>query len=144
MLVDWVLVWTFRGLSKQNTQWNTNHPRPRRTGNPCFLNASTDFHFNRRNHPETIVYCQDSSALLKHAVAVMNNEEPAPLPSKDGQTLCPPMPRKVDQIDFIFGGRYDSCGSLQMNNPLSGPPCQSFSKANHSKVSDIFSSCSFD
>jgi hypothetical protein len=41
----------------------------------------------------------------------MNDEEPPPLLSKDGQTLCPPMPKKTDQIDFIFGGReVDSCG----------------------------------
>jgi DNA (cytosine-5)-methyltransferase 1 len=70
----------------------------------------TDVHINRWNNPETLVYCQDSSVLLKHAVAVMNDEEPAPLLSKDGQTMCPPMPKKNDQIDFIFGGReFDSC-----------------------------------
>ncbi|KAF9535246.1 S-adenosyl-L-methionine-dependent methyltransferase [Crepidotus variabilis] len=72
------------------------------------------------NHPDTIVYCQDSSKLLKHAVDVMNNKNPDALPSKDGKTLCPPMPKKSDGIDFIFGG----------------PPCQSFSKANRHKDPD--------
>ena len=65
---------------------------------------------NRTNHPGTLVYCQDSSALLKHAVAVMNDEGPPPLLSKDGETMCPTMPKKNDQIDFIFGGKkFDSC-----------------------------------
>ncbi|KAF8965236.1 S-adenosyl-L-methionine-dependent methyltransferase [Flammula alnicola] len=73
------------------------------------------------NHPDTTVYCQDSSALLKHAVLAMNSkEQPPPLRSLDNKTHCPPLPDKHAQIDFIFGG----------------PPCQSFSFANHSKRRD--------
>lgn len=98
----------------------------------------TDDHLNRKNHPDTVVYCQDSSILLKHAVAVMNDEDTAPLLSKDGQTLCPPMPKKTAQIDFIFGGRkFDLLNPLMLSDQFLGPPCQSFSKANHSKVRDM-------
>jgi hypothetical protein len=106
--VAWVLEWTYLRWSKQNTQWNTSHLRLKRISkllrvSSCFPDAND--YLNRTNNPETVVYCQDSSALLKHAVAVMNNEDPPPLLSKDGQSLCPPMPKKTDQIDFIFGGR---------------------------------------
>ncbi|KAF8201752.1 C5-DNA-methyltransferase [Pholiota molesta] len=76
---------------------------------------------SRKNHPETTVYCQDSSVLLKHAVMASNNKGKAPaLLSLDGKTYCPALPAKNAQIDFIFGG----------------PPCQSFSLANHSKRRD--------
>lgn len=51
------------------------------------------------------MYCQDTNKLLKHAVAVMNNEKPPPILSNDGKTYCSPMPKKGDQIDFIFGGK---------------------------------------
>ncbi|KAF8163400.1 S-adenosyl-L-methionine-dependent methyltransferase [Crassisporium funariophilum] len=70
----------------------------------------------KRNHPETTVYCQDTSTLLKHALTRIEDKDTPCLKGKDG-TLCPSMPDKHDQIDFIFGG----------------PPCQSFSRANHSK-----------
>ncbi|KAF9454585.1 S-adenosyl-L-methionine-dependent methyltransferase [Macrolepiota fuliginosa MF-IS2] len=72
-----------------------------------------------RNHPQTKVYCQDSSLLLKHAIETHQGKEPPPLLSNDGKTKCPAMPNK-DEVDFIFGG----------------PPCQSFSGANHSKAID--------
>ncbi|KIM49346.1 hypothetical protein M413DRAFT_15448 [Hebeloma cylindrosporum] len=70
-----------------------------------------------RNHPETTVYCQDTNALLKHIV-----DHTPPLYSLiDGKTRCPPLPDKnKEPIDFIFGG----------------PPCQSFSLANHTKRRD--------
>ncbi|KAF9473771.1 S-adenosyl-L-methionine-dependent methyltransferase [Pholiota conissans] len=71
-----------------------------------------------KNHSDTIVYCQDSSSLLKHAIIHSSNpEKTIPLLSLDGQTYCPPLPDKHAQVDFIFGG----------------PPCQSFSHANHTK-----------
>jgi hypothetical protein len=67
---------------------------------------AADFYLHRHNHPETLVYCQDSSALLKQAVAQFNNEHPAPLLSNDRKTFCPDMPDKNSSIDFIFGGLY--------------------------------------
>ncbi|KAF5357987.1 hypothetical protein D9756_001474 [Leucocoprinus leucothites] len=73
----------------------------------------------KRNHPQTKVYCQDSSLLLKHAIETHQGKNPRRLLSNDGKTKCPPMPEK-DEVDFIFGG----------------PPCQSFSGANHHKQAD--------
>lgn len=61
---------------------------------------------HRHNHPETLVYCQDSSTLLKQAVAQFNNEHPAPLLSNDQKNFCPDMPDKNASIDFIFGGMH--------------------------------------
>jgi len=55
-----------------------------------------------------MVYCQDSSILLKQAVAQFNNERPAPLLSNDRKTFCPKMPDKNASIDFIFGGMFIS------------------------------------
>ncbi|PPR01483.1 hypothetical protein CVT26_015106 [Gymnopilus dilepis] len=74
-----------------------------------------------KNHPDTKVYCQDSSNLLKYAILGKNSNGKSKPPSSniDG-TECPPLPKKTDGIDFIFGG----------------PPCQSFSRANHSKRRD--------
>ncbi|TFK42486.1 S-adenosyl-L-methionine-dependent methyltransferase [Crucibulum laeve] len=66
------------------------------------------------NHPDTTVYCQDTCTLLKHAIDVYEGKNPPPLLSSDGKTYCPPVPGK-HEVDFIFGG----------------PPCQSFSQANH-------------
>lgn len=91
---------------------------------------------HRHNHPETLVYCQDSSALLKQAVAQFNNEHPTPLLSNDRKTLCPDMPDKNSSIDFIFGGMYISLffGIVAEFFVSKGPPCQSFSRANVNKV----------
>lgn len=61
---------------------------------------------NRKNHPETIVYVQDSSNLLKHAITGLNDKgQQKPLLSKlDDKTACPSLPKQKDQVDFIFGG----------------------------------------
>ncbi|KXN86923.1 DNA (cytosine-5)-methyltransferase 1A, partial [Leucoagaricus sp. SymC.cos] len=75
--------------------------------------------YKRRNHPETKVYCQDSSLLLKHAIETHQGRHIPRLLSNDGVNKCPLMP-KQDEVDFIFGG----------------PPCQSFSGANHNKQAD--------
>ncbi|KAF4614568.1 hypothetical protein D9613_003147 [Agrocybe pediades] len=61
------------------------------------------------NQPETTVYCQDSSNLLK--LAYYSKETPqeklAPLKSNiDGKTDCPPLPGKDAGIDFIFGDQH--------------------------------------
>ncbi|KJA27122.1 hypothetical protein HYPSUDRAFT_212781 [Hypholoma sublateritium FD-334 SS-4] len=55
------------------------------------------------NHPATTVYCQDSSALLKHALTG-DKDIKGKLKSLDGETYCPALPDKNAQIDFIFGG----------------------------------------
>ncbi|KAH9483930.1 DNA (cytosine-5)-methyltransferase 4 [Psilocybe cubensis] len=74
-----------------------------------------------RNHPNTKVYCQDTNHLLKHAITGLNSEgKRGPLKSNDEKTMCPPLPKKGEPVDFIFGG----------------PPCQSFSRMNHSKRRD--------
>lgn len=76
----------------------------------------------KTNNPDVLVYNQDSSTLLQQALAKDNGKNPPPLLSKDGKTHCPEMPQKGCQVDFIFGG----------------PPCQSFSLANHHrKKNDI-------
>ncbi|KAF5380878.1 hypothetical protein D9615_004125 [Tricholomella constricta] len=73
------------------------------------------------NHPEATVYCQDSSLLLKHAIETDAGNDPKPLKSNNGKTYLPHMPKKTE-IDMISGG----------------PPCQSFSRANHNpKANDI-------
>lgn len=71
------------------------------------------------NHPNTIVYCQDSSLLLQHAIHTHEKKRPERLRSNDGKTFCQPMPAK-GEVDIIFGG----------------PPCQSFSRANHNPRAD--------
>ncbi|KAF9469258.1 hypothetical protein BDZ94DRAFT_1244081 [Collybia nuda] len=71
------------------------------------------------NHPQTTVYCQDSSLLLKHAIESNEGKKPKPLLSNDGSGFCEPMPTK-GSIDIVQGG----------------PPCQSFSMANHYKQAD--------
>ncbi|KAF8911019.1 S-adenosyl-L-methionine-dependent methyltransferase [Gymnopilus junonius] len=75
----------------------------------------------KRNHPHTEVYCQDSSNLLKFTITGKNSDSQLgpPLSNIDDKR-CPPLPKRSDNIDFIFGG----------------PPCQSFSQANHSKRRD--------
>ncbi|KAG7448097.1 S-adenosyl-L-methionine-dependent methyltransferase [Guyanagaster necrorhizus] len=72
----------------------------------------------RRNHPDTIVYDQDASILLDHAVQTEGGKYPRKLKSHDG-TYLENMPKKGD-VDLIYGG----------------PPCQSFSKANHNPKPD--------
>ncbi|KAK0239761.1 hypothetical protein EDD85DRAFT_949593 [Armillaria nabsnona] len=71
-----------------------------------------------RNHPDTIVYDQDASILLDHAVQTEYDKHPHKLKSHDG-TYLENMPKK-GEVDFIYGG----------------PPCQSFSKANHNPKPD--------
>lgn len=71
----------------------------------------------RYNHPDTTVYCQDTNVLLAHAIAVSQGKKPSPLRSLDGKIL-PAMPKR-GEVDVIYGG----------------PPCQSFSRANHQPVS---------
>ncbi|KAF8643762.1 hypothetical protein AX16_008781 [Volvariella volvacea WC 439] len=73
----------------------------------------------QHNHPETVVYCQDSNLLLRHAIDTHEGKDPQPLRSNNGKSLCPAMPPK-GSVDFIYGG----------------PPCQSFSGANHHKKAD--------
>lgn len=72
----------------------------------------------RRNHPDTIVYDQDASILLDHAVQTEHGKHPHKLKSHDGIYL-ENMPKK-GEVDFIYGG----------------PPCQSFSGANHNPKPD--------
>ncbi|KAK0196767.1 S-adenosyl-L-methionine-dependent methyltransferase [Armillaria mellea] len=72
----------------------------------------------RRNHPDTIVYDQDASILLDHAVQTEYGKNPRKLKSHNA-TYLENMPQKGD-VDFIYGG----------------PPCQSFSKANHNPKPD--------
>ncbi|KAG5636823.1 hypothetical protein H0H81_006739 [Sphagnurus paluster] len=71
------------------------------------------------NHTNATVYCQDSNLLLKNAITAAAGKDPEPLISNDGVTVLPPMPKK-NSIDFISGG----------------PPCQSFSRANHNPRAD--------
>ncbi|KAG6862076.1 hypothetical protein C0995_007206 [Termitomyces sp. Mi166 len=73
-----------------------------------------------KNHPNATVYCQDSNKLLKQAYEAGKGEKTEPLVSGiDGRTRLPPMPRRGD-VDMISGG----------------PPCQSFSRANHNPRAD--------
>ncbi|KAK0484022.1 hypothetical protein IW261DRAFT_994609 [Armillaria novae-zelandiae] len=72
----------------------------------------------KRNHPDTIVYDQDASLLLDHAVQTEYGKPPHKLKSHDG-TYLENMPKK-GEVDFIYGG----------------PPCQSFSRANHNPKPD--------
>ncbi|CAA7271617.1 unnamed protein product [Cyclocybe aegerita] len=71
----------------------------------------------KTNHPDVTVYCQDSSNLLKHAVEKRSGKKPVPLKSYLDKKSLPPLPDPHEKIDFIFGG----------------PPCQPFSRANHTK-----------
>ncbi|KAF8891199.1 hypothetical protein BD779DRAFT_1513769 [Infundibulicybe gibba] len=75
----------------------------------------------QQNHPHTQVYCQDTNLLLKHAIETHEGKEPRPLLSNfdNGRAYCKPMPQK-GEVDIIFGG----------------PPCQSFSGANHRPKAD--------
>ena len=56
----------------------------------------------RRNHPDTIVYDQDASILLDHAVQTEYGKHPRKLKSHDG-TYLENMPKK-GEVDFIYGG----------------------------------------
>ncbi|KAI1794705.1 S-adenosyl-L-methionine-dependent methyltransferase [Ganoderma leucocontextum] len=67
------------------------------------------------NHRDTVVYNQDTSRLLQHAIDMVEGHHPEPLQSQLGVEL-PPMPQR-GEVDFIYGG----------------PPCQSFSTMNHNK-----------
>ncbi|KII89181.1 hypothetical protein PLICRDRAFT_160365 [Plicaturopsis crispa FD-325 SS-3] len=73
------------------------------------------------NHPRTRVYNQCSNLLLQHAIDTAEGKKPMPLTTEHGDVTLPPMP-KPGEVDFIYGG----------------PPCQSFSRANHcKKANDI-------
>ncbi|KAF5373890.1 hypothetical protein D9758_000794 [Tetrapyrgos nigripes] len=79
----------------------------------------------QKNHPEVTVYCQDTNALLQHAIETHEGRNPDPLPSnlrgRSLKSMCPKMPKK-GEVDIIYGG----------------PPCQAFSRANHvPRVDDI-------
>ncbi|KAJ3540965.1 hypothetical protein NMY22_g4087 [Coprinellus aureogranulatus] len=76
----------------------------------------------KKNHPHTTVFCQDTNSLLRYVVERDNGEQPNMLEALDGPngSKCSEMPKKGDQIDFIFGG----------------PPCQAFSRMNHSRRAD--------
>ncbi|TCD67280.1 hypothetical protein EIP91_000302 [Steccherinum ochraceum] len=76
---------------------------------------------HQANHPDTIVYNQDSNVLLKHAVQTFEGLSPEPLKARDSvhPKILPPMPQP-EEVDFIYGG----------------PPCQSFSGMNHNKRDD--------
>ncbi|EEB91983.1 hypothetical protein MPER_09571, partial [Moniliophthora perniciosa FA553] len=55
----------------------------------------------RANHPDTIVYCQDSNLLLKHAIQTREGKNPKPLVSNfSSKEKCKEMPRRGD-VDFI-------------------------------------------
>lgn len=73
----------------------------------CQYSISDMQHINRRNHPHTTVCCQDTNNLLRYVVERDNGGDPKRLPSLGGPegTLCPEMPKKGDQVDFIFGGK---------------------------------------
>ncbi|KZV73358.1 S-adenosyl-L-methionine-dependent methyltransferase [Peniophora sp. CONT] len=72
------------------------------------------------NHPDAIIYNQDCNKVLQHNLDLLEGKEPEPLRSlgKD-QAELPPLPKR-GEVDIIFGG----------------PPCQSFSRANHHKKDD--------
>ena len=134
--VVWELVWTYLNLWRQNMLWNFHHLQQKHICKPLvYVVKKTLRCMNRQNHPNTIVYCQDTNALLKHVI-----DHTPPLCSLiDGKTLCPPLPdRQKEPVDFIFGGLcYVFCVLFHVSYIFSipGPPCQSFSFANHSKVS---------
>lgn len=60
---------------------------------------------------------------------------------KDDKTPVPKMPHK-GEVDFVFGGmHFMSCLLWALSvtsSKCAGPPCQSFSGANHFKVSSLF------
>ncbi|KAI0929230.1 hypothetical protein AcW1_006224 [Taiwanofungus camphoratus] len=74
-----------------------------------------------KNHPETVVYNQDTNLLLQYAIDDFEGKKPKPLMSlrNDIREELAPMP-KQGEVDFIYGG----------------PPCQSFSAMNHHKKAD--------
>ncbi|KAG0701495.1 hypothetical protein DFH29DRAFT_1000139 [Suillus ampliporus] len=70
----------------------------------------------KQNHPNVTVYNQCTNVCLQHALDVAEGKNPRPLQSLGDNKRLPAMP-KPGEVDFIYGG----------------PPCQSFSKMNHSK-----------
>ena len=72
----------------------------------------------RENHPYAQVYHGSVNTMLKHAIETYEDLEPEPLWSEELEREIPPMP-KLGDVDFIYGG----------------PPCQGFSRMNHTKVS---------
>ena len=77
----------------------------------------TESQFSSSNHPDTIVYNQDTNSLLQHTV-----ENPAEPCFDLRNERLPPMP-KPGEVDIIVGG----------------PPCQAFSGSNRQKVSGLLS-----
>ncbi|KAI0077119.1 S-adenosyl-L-methionine-dependent methyltransferase [Panus rudis PR-1116 ss-1] len=73
------------------------------------------------NHPDCIVYNHSSNTLLQHTISTFKGEQPQPLTSlhQTRKDNLPSMP-VPGEVDFIYGG----------------PPCQSFSGANHQKRPD--------
>ncbi|VDC06693.1 unnamed protein product [Peniophora sp. CBMAI 1063] len=70
------------------------------------------------NHPDAVVYNYDCNVVLQREIDVSEGKESEPLYGPDGSEL--PMLPEPGDVDIIYGG----------------PPCQSFSKANHSKKAD--------
>ncbi|VDC06694.1 unnamed protein product [Peniophora sp. CBMAI 1063] len=70
------------------------------------------------NHPDAVIFNQDCNKVLQYNIDFLDGCNPDPLLDSDGNEL-PPLPGR-GEVDIIFGG----------------PPCQSFSKANHYKKDD--------
>ncbi|OJA16031.1 hypothetical protein AZE42_04288 [Rhizopogon vesiculosus] len=73
----------------------------------------------KKNHPNVTVYNQCTNVCLQYAIDAAEGKNPRPLKSLGDKVRLPAMP-KPGEVDFIYGG----------------PPCQSFSKMNHSKRED--------
>ncbi|KAG6814585.1 hypothetical protein H0H92_000114 [Tricholoma furcatifolium] len=83
-----------------------------------------------KNHPNATVYCQDSNSLLRQAYEAGKGLPTKPLKSGiDSKVELPPMPKR-GEVDMISGG----APTTNTNN--AGPPCQSFSRANHTPKAD--------
>lgn len=71
------------------------------------LNAVPDLDLMfRANHPETVVYCQSSNALLKHAIDTAEGRSSSPLRCSNDDEVLPPMPQR-GEVDFIYGGKWN-------------------------------------
>lgn len=76
--------------------------------------------------------------LLQHAIDTHDGKLRDPLRSlRDRKVALPAMP-KPGEVDFVYGGMFTLRFSKDtLVNFMSGPPCQSFSGANHWKVSNL-------
>ncbi|KIP09557.1 hypothetical protein PHLGIDRAFT_116344 [Phlebiopsis gigantea 11061_1 CR5-6] len=72
------------------------------------------------NHPDAKVYNHSVNKVLHHAIETFEGSRPKPLYSKLGKRL--PLMPKPGEVDFIYGG----------------PPCQGFSRMNHTKTVDDY------